>query len=345
MSADPNKRIELTCSACNTGFFQTLDWFVNHSAVECPNCGASYDIRLEDEGKPIRTPGSFFTKIAGVTHTNSDGTSRQRIIGQCHIGEELRLEREPDNPVDPNAIGVFRLTGEQLGYIPAHVASSGLAKQMDEDYEPRCRISDLTGLDRPTRGVNIQVGDRRESAFAERVARPESSSQHKVAADIPGTIPSRHWVTWFAIVSVLVIGAIVLLIHNIESPEEKASKVRRAFRELNLPLALGNDQLRLQNDQLARKKGVPGTDGKKVSASRISIDQFAIAQATMVLETARKLDSYLSTPGGGKMRTEYLRWDAALNDANDKCRTGIAAAKTLDEARAACAELRAIAPD
>jgi hypothetical protein len=65
----------------------------------------------------------------------------------------------------------------------------------------------------------------------------------------------------------------------------------------------------------------------------------------MVLENARKLDSYLSTPGGGKMRTEYLRWDAALNDANDKCRTGIAAAKTLDEAKAACAELRAIAPD
>src|SRR5580704_1776547 len=59
---------------------------------------------------------SFYTKIAGVTHRNEDRKSRQRLITQCRIGEELTLQREPDNPVDPRAIKVLRVTGEQLGY-------------------------------------------------------------------------------------------------------------------------------------------------------------------------------------------------------------------------------------
>ena len=50
----------------------------------------------------------FWSKVAGVTHENEDGTSRQKILQRCEARELLRLVPEPHNPVDPNAIAVLR---------------------------------------------------------------------------------------------------------------------------------------------------------------------------------------------------------------------------------------------
>jgi ribosomal protein L37AE/L43A len=55
--------------------------------------------------------------VAGVSHANRDGTSRQKIISRCALGEILRMVGEPTNPVDPNAVAVVRLNGEQIGYL------------------------------------------------------------------------------------------------------------------------------------------------------------------------------------------------------------------------------------
>jgi hypothetical protein len=55
--------------------------------------------------------------LAGVSHSNRDGTSRQRVISRCSAGEVLVLSPEEDNTADPNAIAVFRQNGEQLGYL------------------------------------------------------------------------------------------------------------------------------------------------------------------------------------------------------------------------------------
>lgn len=122
------------------------------------------------------TNSSFFTKIVGVTFRNKNRMSRQHLISQCRIGEELVLEREPDNPVDSNAIKVLRITGEQLGYIPAHVAASGLAKDLDRGEHPRCRIANLTGGNGLTRGVNIEVGEwPADSKLSQAAIRSESA--------------------------------------------------------------------------------------------------------------------------------------------------------------------------
>src|SRR5882724_4895755 len=51
---------------------------------------------------------SFPSKVAGVSHENRDGSSRQRILRHCTAPESLRLVAEPDNPVDPKAIAVLR---------------------------------------------------------------------------------------------------------------------------------------------------------------------------------------------------------------------------------------------
>jgi len=181
MSVDLNKRIDLTCPVCEKSFHQTLGWLVRHSEVICPHCESSYKVSISDPealgAEGIAAAGSsFFTKIAGVTHPNKDRKSRQRLISQCRVGEELVLEREPDNPVDPKAIKVLRVTGEQLGYIPAQVAASGLAKDLDRGERPKCRIVNLTGGDGLTRGVNIEIGEWPEDSHPSEAAIPNESA-------------------------------------------------------------------------------------------------------------------------------------------------------------------------
>lgn len=70
----------------------------------------------------------FFGQVAGESHHNADGTSRQAIIPRCRVGELLRLEHEPDNPYDINAIRVLRQTGEQIGYLPRDFAAEVVSR-------------------------------------------------------------------------------------------------------------------------------------------------------------------------------------------------------------------------
>ena len=65
-----------------------------------------------------------FTKLAGVSHRNRDGTDRQQIIARCSAGEVLVLTHEEGNPADPNAVAVFRENGEQLGYLSREAAQA-----------------------------------------------------------------------------------------------------------------------------------------------------------------------------------------------------------------------------
>ena len=203
MGVDLNKRIDLTCPVCEKGFHQALGWLIKHSEVVCPYCESSYKVSIADpetlkaEGISTTAQGSsFFTKIAGVTHRNKDRKSRQSLIARCSVGEELILEREPDNPVDPNAIKVCRTSGEQLGYIPANVAASGLARDLDRGDLPRCRIVNLTGGGEYNRGVNIEIG-----------AWPEDSHPSGTA------IPSEgRGYGWGILVLVIILAVVVILI-------------------------------------------------------------------------------------------------------------------------------------
>jgi hypothetical protein len=114
----------------------------------------SWEPKSQSVGTPLR---SFHTKVVGVTHRNADGSSRQKIIHNCSVGDRLELVREPDNHRDSNAIKVC-WQGEQLGYISADIAFR-LADEIDRGGKFAASISDLTGgTDRaPTRGVNIKI--------------------------------------------------------------------------------------------------------------------------------------------------------------------------------------------
>ena len=72
---------------------------------------------------------SFITEVFNIHKSNIDGIKRQNIIQLCNEGEKLILKRE--NPNDFKHIGVYTLSGEQIGQIPKDLANL-LKNTMDD---------------------------------------------------------------------------------------------------------------------------------------------------------------------------------------------------------------------
>jgi hypothetical protein len=140
--------------------------------------GRSYpfsEIQADPRFPHVRT---IRTKIRGVTKRNPDGKNRQRIIRTwCNCGDALFLEREPNNPVDENAIRVRRIVStdipdkprlaEQLGYLSRDLAAE-LAPKMDrQGFVLMAMIREITGgEDGRSLGVNIQLEEYRPAPIA-----------------------------------------------------------------------------------------------------------------------------------------------------------------------------------
>jgi hypothetical protein len=107
---------------------------------------------------------SIRSKISGVTQVNENGISRQALI-QEHLseGDSLTLEREPNNPVDPNAIAIhfdrYAVDGDpKIGYIRSDLAVK-IAPLMDAGQFIDCEVLNITGGEegKETLGVNIEL--------------------------------------------------------------------------------------------------------------------------------------------------------------------------------------------
>jgi hypothetical protein len=136
----------------------------NHSQITCRTCLKRLGLPIPPEPPravppPRARPAGFFSSIAGVSHPNDDGTSRQQIIARCRVGERLILRADPSNQYDPSAVKVLRSSGEQLGYLHAYIAPD-IQPDLLNGIEVPCCISDLTGGygHKYTRGVNIYIG-------------------------------------------------------------------------------------------------------------------------------------------------------------------------------------------
>lgn len=107
---------------------------------------------------------SFFSKISGTGQQNPDGSYRQDIIPKyCTPGMPLVLRREPSNPYDPLAIGlwievktIFSKKLVQIGYVGEHLTEE-LAEIIDQGESVAIQISQITGGDGYNYGVNIEI--------------------------------------------------------------------------------------------------------------------------------------------------------------------------------------------
>ncbi len=101
---------------------------------------------------------SFYSKLTGVSKKNEDGRRRQEVIEEdLYEGLDLHLEREPENPYDPNAVAVFASEyGDQVGYLSGKVAEE-IAPLMDRGQLVTCQVAEITGDYGQTRGVNVVI--------------------------------------------------------------------------------------------------------------------------------------------------------------------------------------------
>lgn len=60
--------------------------------------------------------------VVGVDFDNKRGPTRRFEIAICVPGEPVQLRREPKNPADSRAIGVYSMREVQIGYIRAEQA-------------------------------------------------------------------------------------------------------------------------------------------------------------------------------------------------------------------------------
>lgn len=100
----------------------------------------------------------LFTKVAGVSHKNRDGSDRQSAIARCRPMEALKLRHEADNPVDRNAVAIYRKTEEQLGYVSADLAGEVLRmSRQGRQYFPYVLNISGDGSRVSIRGLNIVI--------------------------------------------------------------------------------------------------------------------------------------------------------------------------------------------
>lgn len=116
---------------------------------------------LRDRYARINEATTFHTKVAGVSFEG-----RQDVIGGLRAGVALELERQPDNPFDPNAIAV-RYGALHLGFLKKGIALH-LAPAIDAGTRYRARVASLTGGGEKHRGVNIFVERDAVAAIAQR---------------------------------------------------------------------------------------------------------------------------------------------------------------------------------
>lgn len=109
------------------------------------------EILRNDYYRQLKDEDFFYSKVVGVTF---DG--RQEVIKAIQDGEPIELVREPENIHDRNAIKVVDMKGRQLGYLKKEMAYY-LGPEMDRGVDFLCHVSEVTGKDKETLGVNLFV--------------------------------------------------------------------------------------------------------------------------------------------------------------------------------------------
>lgn len=103
-------------------------------------------------------------RVAGVTYEN-----RQDILARLHTSDPCRLEPEPENPYDPNAIAVkvsHEGTIHHVGYVPKELAAL-IAPHLDSEAL-MVKIVEITG------GFELQDGSQAAFGLRLQVELPEN---------------------------------------------------------------------------------------------------------------------------------------------------------------------------
>ncbi len=125
----------------------------------------------------------FHTKLAGVTFEG-----RQQVVARLEPGVPLRLERQPGNQFDANAVALYDPLGDQVGFLNKRLAAV-LAPVLDAGVEYDVEVADITGgADGESLGVNVLLQRRGVDAG------PDADAARRAAerrAELSGLAPGE----------------------------------------------------------------------------------------------------------------------------------------------------------
>jgi hypothetical protein len=103
---------------------------MNPNSKQSPNPQSNWWYLRFKERMARNNSKQIETSVVGVTYEN-----RQIAIAQLAEHEQVWLKREPQNPHDKNAIGVWRANGQKIGYLGREFAAP-LASTFDRYAKP-----------------------------------------------------------------------------------------------------------------------------------------------------------------------------------------------------------------
>ena len=151
----------------------------------------------------------------------------------------------------------------------------------------------------------------------------------------------------------IVIGTFVLAAHlglaqglpstskRVAEREGISRKLRFGYRELNLPSALQNDELRLQNHELDNEIAV--REGRDIDMTAVTIDLFFIEQDKAAIQTAAWFSQVWAGDGDMELQHTLSPSEAKFDDAFKTCHaTRGKTTDTLAQTQIDCASLHDI---
>lgn len=93
--------------------------------------------------------------IAGTSHNNADGVSRQKILARMQQWEAIDVVPEPANPHDANALSIVGGMG-QIGYVPQTQAAA-ICRLIDCGWVPLAKLSALYGGNGKSYGAKATI--------------------------------------------------------------------------------------------------------------------------------------------------------------------------------------------
>ena len=101
--------------------------------------------------KPLQELLPVNSRVVGVQFEN-----RRHEASRIRLGEGLRLRRDYDNPVDPNAVAVYGQTG-QIGFLERTLAQR-IAPDIDAGTAVKAKVVDIRRKDVPVVTVRLSLG-------------------------------------------------------------------------------------------------------------------------------------------------------------------------------------------
>ena len=109
---------------------------------------------IENSSEPLR---QFKTKIVGVTYSNNDGSSRQKIISTSKVNDKIYLIPELYKKPDTYSIMVCNEKFEQLGFLNAELASEISENILNKKSRVDAKIVEIIGENKGTVGAIIEI--------------------------------------------------------------------------------------------------------------------------------------------------------------------------------------------